>query len=322
MSDREQAGQIDRQEPSHAEDVLAHVIVCGNEKGGAGKTTTAINLVVALLQRGASVATIDLDGQQQSFTRYIDNREAWRQESGARLPMPLHFCIEPAVEVDSAKEREEVEFQRLAVRLSELESGVDFVVIDTPGFHSYLTRLAHSLADTLVTPINESFVDLDVFGKFRGEQLMLEEIGPYGEMVTASREQRRTLDGGRIDWVVVRNRLAQIASHNHQNVLAGLEFLSNELDFRLAAGIGERNIFREFFPMGLTAMDEFSIETLGSPPTMSHLAARREVRALVKRLNLPAPKRLQTQNAPVMQTDAFEDIVEAGRVLREEALHN
>ncbi|MEM1365556.1 MAG: division plane positioning ATPase MipZ, partial [Pseudomonadota bacterium] len=245
---------------------LAHVIVCGNEKGGAGKTTTAINVVVALLQRGARVATIDLDGQQQSFTRYIQNREVWAEQSGTRLPMPTHFCIEPAVDVDSAKAREEEEFECLAERLTQLEHGVDFVVIDTPGFHSYLTRLAHSLADTLVTPINESFVDLDVFGKFQGENLRLEEIGPYGQMVSEARAQRVALDGGHIDWVVVRNRLAHLASHNHANVLAGLELLAEELDFRLAPGIGERNIFREFFPMGLTAMDQFSLETLGTPP--------------------------------------------------------
>ncbi|MEN0087423.1 MAG: division plane positioning ATPase MipZ [Pseudomonadota bacterium] len=322
MSDHETVSDRDLAQLVPADEALAHVIVCGNEKGGAGKTTTAVNIVVALLQRGAKVATIDLDGQQQSFTRYLENRFAWKQQSATDLPMPKHFCIEPAVEVDSAKAREEVEFERLAERLSELEHGVDFVVIDTPGFHSYLTRLAHSLADTLVTPINESFVDLDVFGKFQGERLRLEEIGPYGQMVTDARAQRTALDGGTIDWVVVRNRLAHLASHNHANVLAGLEFLAEELDFRLAAGIGERNIFREFFPMGLTAMDEFSIETLGTPPTMSHLAARREVRALVKRLNLPRPSKAPRQNAPAMTTSAFDDVMEAGRVLREEALQN
>ncbi|MEO0498690.1 MAG: division plane positioning ATPase MipZ [Pseudomonadota bacterium] len=113
--------------------------------------------------------------------------------------------------------------------------------------------------------------------------------------------------------------MAQINSHNHANVLAGLEFLADELDFRLAQGIGERNIFREFFPMGLTAMDEFSLETLGTPPTMSHLAARREVRSLVRRLDLPRPQRPQTQNAPAI-TSAFDDVVEAGRALQDAAL--
>jgi chromosome partitioning protein len=267
--------------------VPAHVIVCGNEKGGAGKTTTAMHIVVALMARGARVATIDLDGHQQSFTRYVENRRDWMESAGLDLPMPRHFRVEPASDLDSAAARETQEFEILAHRLAEVEAEYDFVVIDTPGFHSYLTRLAHSLADTLVTPINESFVDLDVFAKFQGEQLRVEEIGTYATMVAEAREQRFELDGQEIDWVVVRNRLGQLNSRNQENVIAGLEFLAEELDFRLAKGIGERNIFREFFPMGLTALDLFSERTLGTRPTMSHLAARREVRALLSMLRLP-----------------------------------
>ena len=60
----------------------AHVIVLGNEKGGSGKSTTALHIAVALLKAGQRVATIDLDSRQQSFTRYIANRQAWARRTG------------------------------------------------------------------------------------------------------------------------------------------------------------------------------------------------------------------------------------------------
>jgi chromosome partitioning protein len=302
--------EAERRERNKQDNQTAHVIVCGNEKGGAGKTTTAMHIVVALLEQGARVATIDLDGHQQSFTRYIDNRRDWMEAACLNLRMPRHFCVKAATQFDSATEREEHEFEELARRLASVEAKYDFVVIDTPGFHSYLTRLAHSLADTLVTPINESFVDLDVFAKFQGEQLRIAEFGNYALMVEEAREQRKQLDGSRIDWVVVRNRLSQLNSRNQENVLASLEFLSEELDFRLAQGIGERNIFREFFPMGLTALDRFTQATLNTQPTMSHLAARREVRSLVRNLRLPRCGRLE--ETPGI-ANAFDRVVEAGR---------
>ena len=300
---------------------MAHIIVVGNEKGGAGKSTVSMQVATALARLGHKVNALDLDLRQRTFGRYVENRHEFLKSSGLDLPSPDAHDL-PEIDASVLKPGENIYDHRLSAAVATLEQNSDFILIDCPGSHTRLSQVAHSLADTLVTPINESFVDLDVFGKFQGERLRLEEIGPYGQMVTDARAQRTALDGGTIDWVVVRNRLAHLASHNHANVLAGLEFLAEELDFRLAAGIGERNIFREFFPMGLTAMDEFSIETLGTPPTMSHLAARREVRALVKRLNLPRPSKAPRQNAPAMTTSAFDDVMEAGRVLREEALQN
>ena len=51
----------------------AHVIVLGNEKGGSGKSTTAMQLFVALARAGHRVGALDLDFRQQSFFRYLDN---------------------------------------------------------------------------------------------------------------------------------------------------------------------------------------------------------------------------------------------------------
>src|SRR3954454_23839204 len=87
----------------------AHVIVLGNEKGGSGKSTTAMHVAVALLKAGQRVATIDLDSRQRTFTRYVENRRESGQRSGAALQVPDHFAVARAegVRVD---ENEAAEF--------------------------------------------------------------------------------------------------------------------------------------------------------------------------------------------------------------------
>ena len=54
----------------------AHVVVVGNEKGGSGKSTTAIHVAIALLKAGQKVATIDLDSRQKSLTHYVREPQA------------------------------------------------------------------------------------------------------------------------------------------------------------------------------------------------------------------------------------------------------
>ena len=141
----------------------AHVVVLGNEKGGSGKSTTALHIAVALMKAGQRVATIDLDCRQQSFTRYINNRSAWARRTGLNLELPIHCCIKLGETMQIA-ENESSEFQQFVDAISAVERTFDFIVIDTPGTDSYLMRLAHSMADTLVTPINDSFLDFDVLG--------------------------------------------------------------------------------------------------------------------------------------------------------------
>src|SRR5512139_3779577 len=86
----------------------AHVVVLGNEKGGSGKSTTALHIAVALLKAGQRVATIDLDSRQKSFTHYIENRRAWAARAHLNLEMPTHHCVEradgPSVEANEARE--------------------------------------------------------------------------------------------------------------------------------------------------------------------------------------------------------------------------
>jgi chromosome partitioning protein len=268
----------------------AHVIVIGNEKGGSGKSTTAVHLIVHLLKIGQRVASIDLDCRQRSLTRYIDNRRRWSAQRGLNLELPKHFAIRRA-EDDSAVMNEEREFTDFAEAIGSVERDHDFVVIDTPASDTYLMRLAHSMADTLVTPVNDSFIDLDVLGQVDGHTGAVIDVSHFARMVREARAKRRTVDEVLIDWVVVRNRIASLETRNNKQVSDALAELSLRLGFRVADGICERVVFREFFPRGLTALDPMEEEALGTRPSLSHLAARREIRALIESMRLPIDER-------------------------------
>jgi chromosome partitioning protein len=268
----------------------AQVIVLGNEKGGSGKSTTAMHIIVALLKAGQRVASIDTDARQRSLTRYIENRAHWARRTGLPLELPSHFTVEVARGATVA-EIEESEFRSFAEAISRCEHGYDFVVVDTPGSNNYLMRVSHSMADTLVTPMNDSFVDFDVLGRVDPETLEVVELSHYAELVKEARRQRRLVDNGNTDWIVVRNRLSALDSRNKRNIRNGLNELAITLGFRVANGISERVIFREFFPVGLTALDTLDEKTMGSEPTVSHVAARREIRELLQELRLPIDER-------------------------------
>jgi len=264
----------------------AHVIVLGNEKGGSGKSTLAVHIIVALLREGHRVASIDTDSRQLSLTRYIENRSRFARRTGIEFDVPTHFLVrlgEGAV-VAEVEAREFASFAEIVERLGER---FDFVVIDTPANDSYRMRLSHAMADTLVTPINDSFVDLDVLGRVDGETLAVRGASQYADLVRTVRRNRGATGMRETNWVVVRNRIASIANRNQRHVAAGLQQLSAMLDFRVAPGITERIIFRELFPTGVTVFDMLDRAVMGVEPTMSHVAARREIRELLDRLELP-----------------------------------
>lgn len=267
----------------------AHVIVLGNEKGGSGKSTTALHVAVALLKAGQRVATIDLDSRQQSFSRYIANRQAWARRTGRDLELPHHVCVKLGESMQIV-ENESVELEQFLDAVSAVERTFDFIVIDTPGSDSYLMRLAHSMADTLVTPINDSFLDFDVLGTVDATYAVTGE-SHYAEMVRDSRRKRRQLDGATLDWIVVRNRLSTVGSRNTQLVVTGLRQLSLQLGFRAIDGFAERVVYREFFPRGLTALDDLDEVTLGTRPSLGHVTAREEVMGLLRQLKLPLDER-------------------------------
>jgi chromosome partitioning protein len=264
----------------------AYVVVVGNEKGGSGKSTTAVHVAIALLKAGQKVATIDLDSRQKSLTHYIENRRSWARRGRLDLELPTHFCVD---RVDGMRndENEAAEFTAFSESIATIEHTHDFVVIDTPGTDAYLMRLAHAMADTLITPLNDSFVDFDVLGTVDPETYALTGTSHYSEMVRDARRQRRKVDQEATDWIVVRNRLSNIGSRNKRLLAEGLNELGLQLGFRCAEGFAERVVYREFFPRGLTALDDIDETTLGMRPSMSHITAREEVNSLLAQLKLP-----------------------------------
>jgi chromosome partitioning protein len=267
----------------------AHVVVLGNEKGGSGKSTVAMHVAIALLQAGQRVATIDLDCRQQSFTRYINNRSAWARRTGLHLQLPVHRCIEPG-ETMQILDNESSELGQFLNAVSAVERAFDFIVIDTPGSDTYLMRLAHAMADTLVTPINDSFLDFDVLGTVDPMTYSVTGESHYAKMVRDARRKRRQLDGASTDWIVVRNRISALESRNKQLVAEGLNELSLRLGFRSIDGFAEREVYREFYPRGLTALDDLD-EALGTRPGAEHVMAQGEVTSLLRQLKLPIDER-------------------------------
>ena len=275
--------------------VSAHVIVVGNEKGGTGKSTLAMHLTVALMNSGQRVATIDLDSRQKTFTHYVENRRNWAKRHAGRLKVPTHFCVSSG-STRQLDDNEAIEFTRFADALAAMGRAYDFLVIDTPGTDNHLTRLAHSMADTLVTPINDSYVDFDVLGRVDPTTFTVTGESHYAKMVREARLQRRLVDGARMDWVVMRNRLALFESGNKERLTKGLAEMAVRIGFRVAEGLAERVVYREFFPRGLTALDDVD-HAGGATPSPSHLAARAEVTGLMETIRLPLDARGQKRAA-------------------------
>lgn len=257
----------------------AHIIVLGNEKGGSGKSTTAMHVAIGLLRLGYNVGSIDLDARQGTFSRYMANRFEYSAKERLALPTPLHFPIERS-KADNVSEQEEQDRDFLMMAFAELRNDVDFIVIDTPGSDTYLGQLAHSYADTLITPMNDSFVDLDVLARISPDTKEIKGPSVYTRMVIEQKKTREARDGVKIDWIVMRNRLSSLDARNKREVGELLEAIAQKFDFRLAPGFGERVIFRELFLKGMTLLD--LKEDPKHQMTLSAVSARQEIRELLR----------------------------------------
>ena len=257
----------------------ASVIVVGNEKGGAGKSTIAIHVATALLHAGAKVAVLDLDLRQQTVGHFFSNRRAWLAANGAEAPMPIEHAISGSGDA-LAKAPDAEQLARFEAAFAELRESAEFLLIDTPGSDTAISRAAHVHADLVVTPMNDSFVDFDMLGVVDPVTLELTRHSLYAETVWASRKQRATAERKQIDWVVLRNRLAPTEARNRKRLDERVQALSRRVGFRVGPGLRDRVIYRELFPFGLTVAD---LSPAIRPVAMSlqHVAARQELRALM-----------------------------------------
>jgi chromosome partitioning protein len=247
----------------------ARIVVVGNEKGGAGKSTVCVHLAVALLHEGARVAVIDLDIRQQSTGHFFTNRARWVASESADLPLPTF--LNPVRDADTLK--------------AALDQSCDFIVVDTPGADTELSRAAHQRADLVVTPMNDSFVDFDVLGVVDPLTLNVTRPSLYAETVWDARKARAVTGGRSIDWVVLRNRLSSAEPRNRRRVDERLATLSRRVGFRPIAGLRDRVIYRELFPFGLTVSD-LSRAVRPVQVSLTHVSARQELRVLVHELGL------------------------------------
>jgi len=248
-----------------------HTIVFANEKGGTGKSTTAVHTAVALAASGHRVGVLDLDQRQRTTTRYLENRASTMRRLETELPQPVFEVLEDQT------------IEALDAAVARLAAQADVLVIDTPGRDDQVARAAILKADTLVTPMNDSFVDLDLIGQVHPDNFKITRPSFYAELIWNSRTQRAKTTGKSVDWVVLRNRLQHIQSHNLQRVGAALDELARRVGFRVIPGLGERVIFRELFPKGLTLLDLKQLGDVG----IGHIAARQELREMVAALGVP-----------------------------------
>ncbi len=253
----------------------AHRIVFANEKGGTGKSTTAVHVAVALSYLGKKVAALDLDPRQRTMDRYIENREAIQEKRGIELPSPVCEVFRHKTE------------QALALAMERMDANADFILIDTPGRDDPLARAAAEQADTLVTPMNDSFVDFDLIGQVDAETFKVKKLSFYAELIWEARLKRSRMgmeqQRRELDWVVVRNRTGYTEARNMARLEKALAEMSKRVGFRIAKGLSERVIYRELFPSGLTLLDKGHLGDLGT----SHLVARQELRGLIASLRLP-----------------------------------
>ena len=264
---------------------MAHIIVVGNEKGGAGKSTVSIHIATALARMGHKTSVLDLDLRQRSFGRFIENRKVTLAREGIDLPTPAYRDL-PEIDRSQLEPGENPYDRRLSMAVAGMESDSEFIVIDCPGSHTRLSQVAHSLADTLVTPLNDSFVDFDLLA--HTDPATGKIIGPsvYSEMVWNARQLRARAGLKPIDWVVLRNRLGAQRMVNKEKMGRALDELARRIGFRVAPGFNERVIFRELFPRGLTLLDLRDVGVKGQM-NISNVAARQELRDLIRALDLP-----------------------------------
>src|SRR5690606_1070240 len=244
-----------------------------------------VHVAVALAYQGMKVAALDLDPRQRTLYRYFENRAETEKRRGIELPGARFDVLDGDV------------IEALDSHAEQLGQGADVIAVDTPGRDDPLARHVATQADTLVTPMNDSFVDFDLIGQVDAETFKVRRLSFYAELIWEARKKRalKQIQEARreMDWVVVRNRVQHVDARNQRRIDQALAELSKRVGFRVAHGLSERVIYRELFPSGLTLLDKGQLGELGT----SHLVARQELRTLVANLNLPVRGRARPEAA-------------------------
>lgn len=248
----------------------SNIIVIGNEKGGVGKTTCSMHILVGLLYNGYKVVSIDVDTYQKSLTSYVENRIKYNENKKEKVPSTEHYVIEHSTEYD-------LQQKNFIDIIEKVKDDCDFILIDTPGSNTKISGLAHTYADIVLTPLNDSFVDLDVIAKIDGKTLEMTRPSIYSEMLWKQKLERAKRDRRTIDWIVLRNRISSTYNSNKKRMELALDNTANRLGFKISPGFSERVIFKELFGDGLTLLDLIRINK-GKYFTSSHIAARQELR--------------------------------------------
>jgi chromosome partitioning protein len=298
--------------PSHGVHSPPNIVVIGNQKGGSGKSTFAMHIIVALLKAGKRVACFDLDLNQQTLTRYLANRLEWDRKHSRKLEMPDHYPVKERDAygtarnlkqfiaqfkkdgrankddfLDSSSLSHSADLRQFISQLREIGRADkhDFIVIDTPSGVQHLSLIAHGMADTLITPINDSFFDLDVLVAMESSDLE-PQLSVYANMVWRALEARSKVSGRATDWIIVRNRLEPVESNNQRQIALVLDVLQRKLGFRIARGLLERPAYREFFAAGLTVFDFAEGSESSAESGRTNSLARVEVENLIREIGL------------------------------------
>ena len=262
---------------------MTEIIVFGNEKGGSGKSTTAMHVMIALLLEKKKIGVIDLDIRQKTIFRYLENRQEYSKNNSLNLLFPYKYSVESSRE-DSKELATQDENQKLASAVTELKKKCDFILIDCPGANTNYSIAAHRMADLLITPINDSLIDFDLLGRVDVKHKKIRKASIYSEMVWNARKHRIGSNLPSMKWLVLRNRMSHLKSRNRQQLDVSVLELSKRLGFKIVPGFSERTIFRELFLSGLTLLDLEN--TKDWKFTISHIAARNEIRSLMSALSL------------------------------------
>ena len=263
-----------------------HIIVLGNLRRGSGKSTLAIHLAVGLMKAGRRVATLDTDFERGTLSRYILNRRRFAHANELALDTPTHYRFRNAGGGAKPLETETAQTNFVSSAIAAAEAGHDFIIIDTPSTLTKANLFAHALADTIISPINDSFLDLDAIVPSTKVTADIAQ-SVYTSAIHRAREARELVTSRTIEWWVIPNRIfSSLNTRNERTIRAALKEASQRLGFRIAAGIAERLLYRQLFPKGLTAFDPMEASLLGVKPTISHVLARQDLRQLTSLINV------------------------------------